>query len=97
MQKSNLLMANYPNTRLRRIDRLAQLPADTPLDAPCPCIYAECGETEPYVGQFGCIVEPRAPSARVCTCRTIKNGTESFRQKETEIQASETRKAPLPC
>ena len=64
MQKSNLLMANCPNTRLRRIDRLAQLLVDTPLDAPSSCIYAECGETEPYVGQFGCIVEPRAPSAR---------------------------------
>ena len=64
MQKSNLRMAGCPNTRLRRIDRLAQLPADYPVDCPSSNAYAECGKIAPYVGQCGCIVQPRPPADR---------------------------------
>ena len=64
LRQSNSLLATSPDARLRRISRLAKLPADTPLSTDQIVIYAMLGPSSPYVGHLGAIEAPRPPSKR---------------------------------
>ena len=103
MHRSNALMENCRDTRLRRIARLSEVPPDLRLDHPTSGIYTECGETPPYVGQFGCITEPRCPADRhfehVGKARTLKN---HFVKKKRRYVPTKAGKLPslarmMPC
>ena len=64
LRRSNSLLATSPDARLRRIARLAKLPADTPLSTEQIVIYAMLGPWSPYVGQLGAVEAPRPPIRR---------------------------------
>ena len=50
LRRPNSLLATSPDARLRRIARLAKLPADTPLSTDQIVIYAMLGPWSPYIG-----------------------------------------------
>ena len=62
--RSNRLLRDCPDVRLRRIARLARLPLDTPLTIADTWIYVMVGPFLPYVGQVGFVPGPRAPLER---------------------------------
>ena len=58
------MLHTSPDSRLRRIARLAKLPPDTPLNQDQVLIYAMLGPWSPYVGQLGAKEKPRPPIKR---------------------------------
>ena len=62
--RSNQLLKDCPDARLRRAVRLSRLPLDTPLTIEDTWIYVMVGAFLPYVGQVGFLQGPRAPLER---------------------------------
>ena len=64
LRASNAMLHTSPDSKLRRIARLAKLPHNTPLDQDQILIYAMLGPWCPYVGQLGAREKPRPPIRR---------------------------------
>ena len=64
LMRSNQLLKDCPDARLRRAVRLSRLPLDTPLTIEDTWIYVMVGAFLPYVGQVGFLQGPRAPLER---------------------------------
>ena len=64
LMRSNQLLKDCPDARLRRAVRLSRLPLDTPLTIEDTWIYVMVGAFPPYVGQVGFLQGPRAPLER---------------------------------
>ena len=65
LKRSNLLLYTTPDRRLQRVARLTKVGLDVDLDKVGRWIYALVGAKPTYVGQTGCVIEPRAPLTRL--------------------------------
>ena len=65
LKRSNLLLYTTTDRRLQRVARLTKVGLDVDLNKVGRWIYALVGAKPTYVGQTGCVIEPRAPLTRL--------------------------------
>ena len=62
---SNMLLLSTPHRKLQRAVRLSDVGVSGDLTTPSKGIYALLSSSPPYVGQYGCIHDPRPPFTRL--------------------------------